>query len=519
MNEHHRPEPPLDTTDEPLHDLTATAHEARQAGEFDRAAGLFAQAASVAAGSSDEQLELHLQIRQACCLLAVEKHADAAALAQVVAQRARAEGFLPELADALGVIVDHHSRSERLAEAANVLSEAAYILEQLPNEPENFQVVQNMAATYAHCGFIEAALQLYDRALRLADNDPDRQFVYANMAAAYHYAAQREPDPQLQYQLLHDGLYAATAALDPEGAFEVMAMGAALAHRSMMLSAIGHYSAALDDARRGQEIAIEHGLGEETVVAMAGEAIAKWRSSNHHDVYALVQRTLALADELNLTSYVAPLQEVEVEILWSMGRLDEGRAALERQLHDVSRRLSDERAARWEHVRLGVDHRRVEAISESDPLTGLPNRRHLAHLLPKVLDDHPPVVVGVIDLDGFKNVNDDYGYLQGDLVLQEIGGVLERVCRRGDSVARLGGDEFVMILRETSPGDAKVVFERVRSLIAHRTWHGLPGDYRLTASVGMSVASTSDDTQRVLADATAALQLAKKSGRDRITAG
>jgi diguanylate cyclase (GGDEF)-like protein len=200
-----------------------------------------------------------------------------------------------------------------------------------------------------------------------------------------------------------------------------------------------------------------------------------------------------------------------------MEQYEAARAAMERNYRDANRRLYDERAARWEHVRLGVEHLRVEALSESDPLTGLPNRRHLAHLLPEVLEDYAPVCVGVIDLDGFKRINDDFGYLQGDGVLQEVAGVLERVCRRGDSVVRLGGDEFVMVLRETSPGDARVVFERVRQLIALRTWHGVPGDVRLTASVGVAVGSGSFDAARVLADAAASLQHAKKSGRDRIT--
>lgn len=83
-----------------------------------------------------------------------------------------------------------------------------------------------------------------------------------------------------------------------------------------------------------------------------------------------------------------------------------------------------------------------------------------------------PVCIGVIDLDGFKHINDEFGYMQGDAVLKEVAVLLERVCRRGDSVARLGGDEFVMLLGNTSPGDALMVFERVRSLIAQRVWHG-----------------------------------------------
>ncbi len=497
-----------------LGSLEQQAVEARQAGDFDRAGRLFAMAADAA---DNQQTRLNLQIRQACCLLAVERYEDAAALTQVVAQQARSEGYLPELADALGVMVDHHSRSNRLAEAANILSEAVYILARLPNEAPNYQVMHNMAVTYAQCGFVEAALELYDRALRLAETADDRQFAYSSMSGAYHYAAQREPDPDERNRLLHDGLYASTAALDPEGGHEMLAICEAMAHRSMMLAEIGHYHAALDDARSARALATEHGMREAQVIAMSGEAMALWGAGQSTDVIDLIGDTIALAAEINYTEYLAPLFKVEVEVLWKMGRLDEARAALERNLDNANRRLHDERSARWEHVRLGVEHLRVEALSESDPLTGLPNRRRLAHLLPEVLEEHAPVCVGVIDLDGFKRVNDDYGYLEGDSVLQEVAGVLERVCRRGDSVIRLGGDEFVMILRETSPGDARSVFERVRMLIATRTWHGIPSSVTITASVGASVGSGALDSARVLADATSALQQAKKSGRDRVT--
>lgn len=494
--------------------LEQRAIAARQLGNFEEAAGLFAQAADHASGL---QSQLNLQIRQACCLLAVERYEEAAALARVVAQQARAESHLPELADALGVIVDDHTRSDRLAEAAHLLSEAVYILDRLPNEAGNFQVMHNMAATYANCGFIDAALELYDRALRLAQTDSDRQFAYASMCSAYHFAAQREPNPQERNRLVHDGLYAATAALDPEGGSEVLAMGAALAHRSMLLAEIGHYHGALDDARAARRITVEHGMREEQVVAMSGEAMAMWGSSQNTDVLDLIRDTLALAAEISFTDYLDPLLRIEVEALWKAGQLDAARAALERNLEEANRRLYEERSARWEHVRLGVEHLRVEALSESDPLTGLPNRRHLAHLLPEVLEDHAPVCVGVIDLDGFKRVNDEFGYLEGDSVLQEVAGLLERVCRRGDSVVRLGGDEFVMVLGSTSPGDARTVFERVRQLIANRTWHGIPSGVKITASVGVSVGSGPFDSSRVLADATNALQFAKRSGRDRIS--
>ena len=489
------------------------AVDARKSGDFEDAARLFSQAAE---HSADEQMVLHLQIRQACCLLAVERYDDAAALATVVAQRARSERYLPELADALGVIVDQHVRGDRLAEAAHLLSEAMYVLDQLPNDPTNFLVIHNMAVTYCRSGFVEAALELFDRALRLADSDTDRQFCYSSMASAYHYAAQREPDVLERNRLLHDGLYAATAALDPAGTDEVLAKCTALAHRAMMLAEIGHYDAAINDAHSARRIATDHGMLEEQVVAMSAEAIATWRATADTTVIAQIRNALALGAELNLGSELASLQDVEIEVLWSLARYDEARAALERNHRDTMGTLHDERAARWEHVRLGVEHRRVEALSSSDPLTGLPNRRHLENLLPEALDGKSLVCIALIDLDGFKQVNDVYGYLIGDAVLQDVAGLLERVCRRNDEVVRLGGDEFVMVLRDTSPGDARVVLERVRQLIAARTYQGLPSSVRLTASVGVAVGSSPLDCTRVVADAAEALQRAKRSGRDRI---
>jgi diguanylate cyclase (GGDEF)-like protein len=195
----------------------------------------------------------------------------------------------------------------------------------------------------------------------------------------------------------------------------------------------------------------------------------------------------------------------------------EARAALERNLHAVHQRLYDERAARWEHVLLGVEHLKVAAAAQNDELTGLPNATAFTNHLPDLLEGYAPVCVGIIDLDGFRTINEQFGYALGDAVLQEVAGVLERVCRRGDAVARLTGDEFAMVLRETSPGDARVVFERIRQMIAHRTWHGLPPEVRMTASVGVTVGAGSTEPERLMADAHIALEQAKAAGRDRIT--
>ncbi len=489
------------------------AIDARHHGHFQQAATLFREAADRAIELQDR---LNLQLREACCLLAMERHDEAVELAFTVADLARAEHHLPELVDALGMIADHYVRHERLAEATHALAEAAHVLDDLPTDAGIYLVLQNLAVTYTNCGFIQPALELYDRALRVAPTDLDRQFTYANLAASYHLAALADTDPERRRQLLADAMYAANAAIDPEGGGETMAVTSALAHRALMQADAGNFAAALADATTAYSTAIESGMREEQIVAMAAEAIALWRTRGGEQVLPVITRTLALAEAHGLVSYIGSLRAVQVEALWTLGRQDEARAALEQQLHEGTRRLAIERAARWEHVLLAVEHLRTEMMSLSDPLTGLPNRRHLSTFLPAALSEPDPVCVGVIDLDGFKRINEDFGYLQGDAVLQQVATLLERACRRGDAVVRLGGDEFVMVLRAASPGDARQVFERIRTTIATTTWQGVDPEVRLTASVGVASGSGSFDASRVLAEAAGALQEAKRAGRDRI---
>jgi diguanylate cyclase (GGDEF)-like protein len=493
--------------------LERAAVDARMAGDFTRAAELFAQASGV---EPDLAVSLHLRMRGAMCLAIIDESAAALDIAESVANQARSEEILAELADALGLIADQLLGDNRFAEAAEALAEATYALERLPNDPEMYQVVHNIACSYARSGFTSAALELYDRSLRLADNDPDRQFSYSSMAVAYHYAALHEHDEGIRQRHVHDGLYSATAALDPEGGAEVMAICTAQSHRSLMLSQIGHFRGALQDAEASRRTATELGMREEQVIAMAGEAVARWQLDRDPTVLELIAATKALAGEINYEDYLGSMLEVEVELLWSLDRFDDARSAMQRNLLSMSQRLHRESAARWEHVRLGVEHLRVEAISQSDPLTGLPNRRYLASWLPDVLEHHRPVCLGVIDLDGFKAINDNFSYGQGDRVLQQVALLLERVCRRGDSAVRLGGDEFVMVLRETSPGDARAVFGRILQLVAERCWDGLPADVRITASVGVAVAGGQYDCTQVLTAANEALRNAKVAGRDRM---
>jgi diguanylate cyclase (GGDEF)-like protein len=127
-----------------------------------------------------------------------------------------------------------------------------------------------------------------------------------------------------------------------------------------------------------------------------------------------------------------------------------------------------------ENLRRSVDQFRGEA--QTDPLTGLPNRRYLERYVSELVGNGEQAVLGVCDLDGFKAVNTVHGHLSGDLVLQRIAGVLNRVMRRGDFVARFAGDEFVVVLPGAGTAQAAEVSRRISAAAAGENWQVLvPG--------------------------------------------
>ncbi len=162
---------------------------------------------------------------------------------------------------------------------------------------------------------------------------------------------------------------------------------------------------------------------------------------------------------------------------------------------------------------------RVEA--QTDPLTGLANRRALVIAVTRAMErlrlrDEPSTVL-FIDIDHFKPVNDTYGHSQGDLVLQWIGQALSERLRKHDILARYGGEEFVVLLGDTELDEGMTIAEALRALIASLDSTKLTGDLPIRISIG--VASLSRDftsADEVLALSDAAMYEAKRRGRDMV---
>src|SRR3989442_6343980 len=136
--------------------------------------------------------------------------------------------------------------------------------------------------------------------------------------------------------------------------------------------------------------------------------------------------------------------------------------------------------------------RRSEALSITDDLTKLYNSRFLNATLRREVERskryRTPVSLIFLDLDGFKNVNDQHGHLFGSRALVEVGRVLGSTVREIDVLSRFGGDEFTVILPQTGPEGAAIIAERIRQKIAETTF---------LASYGLNVRITRSEERRV----------------------
>jgi len=149
-----------------------------------------------------------------------------------------------------------------------------------------------------------------------------------------------------------------------------------------------------------------------------------------------------------------------------------------------------------------------------DGLTMLPNRRHLEDALFTALASGEHYVIGMIDVDHFKQINDSHSHLAGDEVLRQIAVILRHCCRENDLPARYGGEEFAVLLRLADLTAGKRICERIRAAIASHNWLGELQIPKVTVSIGIASSGEATTPNRVMELADKRLYLAKAMGRN-----
>jgi diguanylate cyclase (GGDEF)-like protein len=172
------------------------------------------------------------------------------------------------------------------------------------------------------------------------------------------------------------------------------------------------------------------------------------------------------------------------------------------------------------YAELQFANERLKEFSFKDEVTGLYNRRFFTIRLEEEVSRYRrfnhPVSVVLLDLDGFKAINDDLGHAAGDETLRDMAEILMRYSRGINVICRYGGDEFAVLLVETSKDGTRLYADRIRHVLStHPFAHGR----RLTASIGIAslpedVTPGADDLIRA---ADEALYAAKRAGKNRVS--
>jgi diguanylate cyclase len=179
---------------------------------------------------------------------------------------------------------------------------------------------------------------------------------------------------------------------------------------------------------------------------------------------------------------------------------------------DPTLQLVGEIANAQERIRYQSNYLMTFSEIRTDPLTGLGNRRALDHVLStqfSLLKRYStPFSLAIIDIDHFKNLNDEQGHLHGDQILRNLSELLKGTLRTVDILARYGGDEFVVVMPQTDITGAGTLGDRLRVKVEQ--------DMPFTVSIGVASANEADTPESLFQQADAALYRAKTGGRNRM---
>ena len=171
------------------------------------------------------------------------------------------------------------------------------------------------------------------------------------------------------------------------------------------------------------------------------------------------------------------------------------------------------------------ERKRVEKqlhhLATTDPLTGAYNRRHFFDLAEKEFDRshryNREISIILVDVDHFKEINDTFGHIAGDQLLQIIAERFVSNLRQLDIFGRYGGDEFVILLPETNIDQARLAGERLHKVITENPVITSRGEILLRLSMGVASLINSDDMEKLLIKTDQALYKSKETGRNRVT--
>jgi diguanylate cyclase (GGDEF)-like protein len=183
------------------------------------------------------------------------------------------------------------------------------------------------------------------------------------------------------------------------------------------------------------------------------------------------------------------------------------------------RRVLKERQLSTERTRM---MQKLQKLATTDGLTKLYNSRSFYSQLELEVDRYNrykhPLSLLLLDIDNFKEFNDNFGHLEGDKVLVRFSQIIKSCLRTNDSAYRYGGEEFTVILPETNGDEAKTVAQRIRSSLESEKFKPIPDkNAQITISIGVTQYYPKEELSAFIRRADKAMYLSKKNGRNRVS--
>lgn len=273
-------------------------------------------------------------------------------------------------------------------------------------------------------------------------------------------------------------------------------------------------------------IFLDYQLGAETGVELLTDLRARGELrpvialTGRGDQYAAAGLVRAGADEYIVKSDLDP--EVARRAVEAARAQFDRRLAEQEVIRNACRLEETNRELECSQRRIEAMNRRLRELSNTDPLTGIANRRYFVERCEaeraRLARQGGCLALAMVDVDHFKQVNDVHGHQVGDVALVAVARALQQGVRRYDLVARLGGEEFALLLPEAGVEGARAVLDRCRHAISAIE---LPVDReprRMSASAGISgyPAQGLDTLDDLIRAADEALFAAKRAGRDQV---
>jgi diguanylate cyclase (GGDEF)-like protein len=240
-------------------------------------------------------------------------------------------------------------------------------------------------------------------------------------------------------------------------------------------------------------------------MAQAAESVGTRDRRYAGQINAVTERLQAIGSLEDLSEIRASIDKSAAELKTSIERMtEEGTAAL----NDLKQQVESYQ------TRLEL----AEKIASRDTLTGAGSRLYVEGQIEKRIECGTPFCVAIVDIDGFKKVNDAHGHLIGDELLKQFAGELRSACRSSDIIGRWGGDEFILLFDATLQ-EAEAQTERLRKWVCGNyevAGKSGPLKLRVDASIGLSTHAAGQQMKDLLAEADAVMYAQKAAARAKV---